>query len=315
MRKLLVVAAFAALLIPAEAGASVLLGVEGSKSRFRDQTNQATDVNLDFIGWGVHKQTYLDNTLDAAKPIPATLVRHREQVRERGDHAGRDRKRQGRPGADRHRPGARPLRQLRVRPALRRDERPLESLLRVQLERVVSRSRALDEELPPGLPPHVPDRARRLGRRHQRQARRLGHAEARPHERPPGERRQGDLEPAGIRQPRPQGQQRRLVLPGRQVRRRRRQRPLRLRARRGMGGEPRPLPRPPRQAVRDRRVGPRPRESTTRTSSRRWPTSSPTTRGSRRSSTTAARAGSTFDLSYKPKSRAPTSATSCRWAN
>ena len=28
-------------------------------------------MNLDFIGWGVHKQTYLDNTLDAAKPIPA----------------------------------------------------------------------------------------------------------------------------------------------------------------------------------------------------------------------------------------------------
>ena len=71
MRKLLVVAAFAALLIPAEAGASLLLGVEGSKSRFRGQTNQATDVNLDFIGWGVHKQSYMDNTLDAAKPIPA----------------------------------------------------------------------------------------------------------------------------------------------------------------------------------------------------------------------------------------------------
>ena len=71
MRKLLVVAAFAALLIPAEAGASLLLGVEGSKSRFRGQTNQATDVNLDFIGWGVHKQSYMDNTLEAAKPIPA----------------------------------------------------------------------------------------------------------------------------------------------------------------------------------------------------------------------------------------------------
>ena len=70
MRKLLVFAAFAALLIPAEAGASVLLGVEGSKSRFKDQTNQASDVNLDFISWGVHKETYLDNILDAAKPIP-----------------------------------------------------------------------------------------------------------------------------------------------------------------------------------------------------------------------------------------------------
>jgi hypothetical protein len=71
MRKLLVVAALVALLVPFEASASVRLGVEGSKSRFRDQTNQATDVNLDFISWGVHKQTYLDNTLDAAKPIPA----------------------------------------------------------------------------------------------------------------------------------------------------------------------------------------------------------------------------------------------------
>jgi len=27
-------------------------------------------VNLDFISWGVHKQTYLDNTLAAAKPVP-----------------------------------------------------------------------------------------------------------------------------------------------------------------------------------------------------------------------------------------------------
>jgi hypothetical protein len=70
MRKLLVLAALAALLVPIEASASVLLGVEGSKSRFRGQTNQATDVNLDFISWGVHKQTYLDNTLADAKPVP-----------------------------------------------------------------------------------------------------------------------------------------------------------------------------------------------------------------------------------------------------
>ena len=70
MRKLLVLAALAALLVPIDASASVLLGVEGSKSRFRDQTNQTTDVNLDFISWGVHSQTYMDNTLAAAKPIP-----------------------------------------------------------------------------------------------------------------------------------------------------------------------------------------------------------------------------------------------------
>lgn len=72
MRKLLVaLTALVALLLPVAASASVLLGVEGSKSRFKDQTNQATDVNLDFISWGVHKQTYMDNTLAAAKPIPA----------------------------------------------------------------------------------------------------------------------------------------------------------------------------------------------------------------------------------------------------
>jgi hypothetical protein len=71
MRKLLALAALAALLIPVEASASVLLGVEGSKWRFKGQTKQSTDVNLDFISWGVHKQSYLDNTLAAAKPIPA----------------------------------------------------------------------------------------------------------------------------------------------------------------------------------------------------------------------------------------------------
>jgi hypothetical protein len=71
MRQLLVaVAAFVALLVPVEAGASVLLGVEGSKSRFKNQTNQASDVNLDFIYWGVHKTTYMDKILANAKPIP-----------------------------------------------------------------------------------------------------------------------------------------------------------------------------------------------------------------------------------------------------
>src|SRR5215216_6680924 len=41
-----------------------------SKSRFKGRTNQSTKVNLDFISWGVHKQTYMDNTLAGAKPIP-----------------------------------------------------------------------------------------------------------------------------------------------------------------------------------------------------------------------------------------------------
>jgi len=70
MRRLLLLGALAALVLSADASASVLLGVEGSKSRFRDQTNQASDVNMDFMSWGVHKTTYLDKTLENAKPIP-----------------------------------------------------------------------------------------------------------------------------------------------------------------------------------------------------------------------------------------------------
>ena len=69
MRRLFLLVALAALVVPAEVSA-VLLGVEGSKSRFKGRTNQSTKVNLDFISWGVHKQTYMDNTLAGAKPIP-----------------------------------------------------------------------------------------------------------------------------------------------------------------------------------------------------------------------------------------------------
>src|SRR3954469_3066691 len=76
MRKLLVVAALIALLVPVETSASVLLGVAGSKSRFKDQTNQATDLHLDFVSWGIHKDGYMDNTLNAAKPgIPVLSFR------------------------------------------------------------------------------------------------------------------------------------------------------------------------------------------------------------------------------------------------
>ena len=70
MRKLLVAAAVVALVVPVQAGASVLLGVEGSTSRFKNQTNQASDVNLDFIYWGVHKTTYMDKILANARPVP-----------------------------------------------------------------------------------------------------------------------------------------------------------------------------------------------------------------------------------------------------
>src|ERR1043166_5228643 len=70
MRRLLLLGALAALIMSADASASLRLGVEGSKSRFKDQTNQVSAVNMDFISWGVHKTRYLDNTLQAAKPIP-----------------------------------------------------------------------------------------------------------------------------------------------------------------------------------------------------------------------------------------------------
>jgi hypothetical protein len=77
MRKLLVaVAALVALVVPIQASASVLLGVMGSTSRFKDKTNQVSAVNLDFVSWGLHKQSYLDNTLNAAKPgIPVLSFR------------------------------------------------------------------------------------------------------------------------------------------------------------------------------------------------------------------------------------------------
>ena len=71
MRRLLLLVALATLVIPtAQAGGTLRLGVEGSKSRFKNQTGQSTAVNLDFISWGVHKTTYLDKTLANAKPVP-----------------------------------------------------------------------------------------------------------------------------------------------------------------------------------------------------------------------------------------------------
>jgi hypothetical protein len=70
MRRLLLLATLAALVLSSDASASVLLGVEGSKSRFRDQTNQVSAVNLHFIYWGVHRTTYLDKVLTNSKPVP-----------------------------------------------------------------------------------------------------------------------------------------------------------------------------------------------------------------------------------------------------
>jgi hypothetical protein len=72
MRRIVLLAAIAVLaaLPAAQASASVRLGVEGSKSRFKEQTGQSTAVNLDFISWGVHRGSYLDKVFTEAKPIP-----------------------------------------------------------------------------------------------------------------------------------------------------------------------------------------------------------------------------------------------------
>ena len=70
MRRILVVATLVALVLPTAQAGAIRLGVEGSKSRFKDQTGQASAVNLDFISWGVHKTTYLDKILANAKPVP-----------------------------------------------------------------------------------------------------------------------------------------------------------------------------------------------------------------------------------------------------
>src|SRR4029450_13248283 len=64
-------------------------------SRFKDQTNQASDLNLDFVSWGIHKTSYLDNTLNAAKPGMPVLsfstrnTYRREAITPRGIASGR----------------------------------------------------------------------------------------------------------------------------------------------------------------------------------------------------------------------------------
>ncbi|HEY7004538.1 MAG TPA: hypothetical protein VH281_09670 [Gaiellaceae bacterium] len=70
MRRLLLVAALFALVLPTAQAGAVRLGVEGAKSRFKDQTGQSTGVNLDFMSWSLHRDTYLDNLFREAGPIP-----------------------------------------------------------------------------------------------------------------------------------------------------------------------------------------------------------------------------------------------------
>lgn len=74
MRRLLLLGVLAALVLSADASASVLLGVRGSAGRFENQTNQKSAVNLEFVPFRIQRETWIDNLLIQAKPIPALSV-------------------------------------------------------------------------------------------------------------------------------------------------------------------------------------------------------------------------------------------------
>jgi hypothetical protein len=71
MRRVLLLAVLAALALPSPA-AAVLLGLEGNKNRFRDQTGQQTQIHLFFTGWGknVDQPGQMDTQLESHGPIP-----------------------------------------------------------------------------------------------------------------------------------------------------------------------------------------------------------------------------------------------------
>jgi hypothetical protein len=89
MRRLALFTAFAALVFAAPADA-FFLGVHGSKSRFRDQTGQQTDINMWFSPWGtgVGNPERLDNAFADHGPIPmmafGTTADNVEKITPRG---------------------------------------------------------------------------------------------------------------------------------------------------------------------------------------------------------------------------------------
>jgi hypothetical protein len=94
MRRLLLLGVLAALVLSADASASVLLGVRGSAGRFENQTNQQSVVNLEFVPFRIQRETWIDNLLNEAKPIPALSVSMRnkygnEAITPRGIARGR----------------------------------------------------------------------------------------------------------------------------------------------------------------------------------------------------------------------------------
>ena len=186
---------------------------------------------------------------------PAARPRHR-RARARGDHAAADRAGQGRRLPRRAQPRHRRLRPGGLRPAVRRDERVLESVLRLHAGRP-AQAGPPDGLVPEGVRPSLPDRPRRSERR--RTAARARAAAGRRRRAARGEpcrHHPRRLEPAGLRRTEPAGKQRAGVLPGQPVRRRRRRRPLRHPRQGGVGGRGRALPGSPVEAVLLPGVGP-----------------------------------------------------------
>jgi hypothetical protein len=93
MRRLVLLAAVVALVLPSVAPAAVRLGVAGSKSRFRDQTGQQSQVNLKFAIWG-QRDDVLYNHFAKYGPVPmiafgTTDVEGREVITPRAIARGR----------------------------------------------------------------------------------------------------------------------------------------------------------------------------------------------------------------------------------
>jgi hypothetical protein len=94
MRRVALLACLAALVVAAPADA-VRLGVHGSKSRFRDQTGQQTQINMVFLPWGtgVGAPQRLDNSFAIHGPIPmiafGTTAQGIEKITPRGLARGR----------------------------------------------------------------------------------------------------------------------------------------------------------------------------------------------------------------------------------
>jgi hypothetical protein len=122
------------------------------------------------------------------------------QGRRRGNHAARHRPGEGRRVPRRSERSPRGLGQTDLRAAVRRDERALERLLRVQPGRHGTRADSFHDRFPERVRPRLPARARR--RRGQRGASpaRLA-ARRRRARRKPVAAREGDLEPQGYGNP------------------------------------------------------------------------------------------------------------------